>query len=98
MIENQSRWIEVEGARVHYLIEGPEGGRPIVLLHGASFQAEIWKEIGMMEALAEAGYLVYAVDLPGFGKSSSRLRSPGPGSGSCSTCWVSSGPWSSRRR
>ena len=70
MIENQSRWIEVEGTRVHYLIEGDDKGRPVILLHGARFQAETWKQIGTMRALAEAGYLVYAVDLPGFGRSS----------------------------
>ena len=32
MVENQSREIEIEGGRVHYLIEGPEQGRPVVLL------------------------------------------------------------------
>lgn len=37
MIANQSRWTEVEWGRVHDLIEGPEPGRPVVLLHGASF-------------------------------------------------------------
>jgi abhydrolase domain-containing protein 14 len=70
MIENQSRWTEVEGVRVHYLIEGHETSRPVVLLHGASFQAQTWKEIGTMAALAQAGCLVYAIDLPGHGKSS----------------------------
>ena len=99
MIENQSRWTEVEGGRVHYLIEGREGGRPVVLLHGASFPAETWKEIGTMKALAGAGYLAYAVDLPGHGQSSPSPRyRPGPGCGSCSTCWRSSSPWSSRPR
>ena len=27
MIENQSRFVEIEGGRVHYLIEGSEVGR-----------------------------------------------------------------------
>jgi pimeloyl-ACP methyl ester carboxylesterase len=76
MIENESRWIEAEGGRVHYLVEGEAQGCPVVLLHGASFSAETWRQIGTMSALAGAGYVAYAVDLPGFGKSSPSLGSP----------------------
>src|SRR5262249_10261378 len=76
MIENQSPWIEVEGGRVQYLIEGDDKGRPVILLHGARFQAETWKRIGTIKALAQAGYKVIAVDLPGYGKSAPSHGSP----------------------
>jgi abhydrolase domain-containing protein 14 len=76
MIDNQARWTEVDGGRVHYFIEGMEQGPRVVLLHGASFTAETWRQIWTMKALAKAGFLVYAVDLPGFGKSAAESGSP----------------------
>jgi abhydrolase domain-containing protein 14 len=79
MTENQSRWAEVEGGRVHFLIECHEGGCPVVLLHGASFTAETWVQIGTMKDVAQSGYLAYAIDLPGHGKPSPWNGSPSTG-------------------
>lgn len=69
METNESRTITVEGGQVHYLVQGKESSRSVVLMHGASFSSETWKEISTLDVLGEAGYLAYAVDLPGYGES-----------------------------
>jgi pimeloyl-ACP methyl ester carboxylesterase len=83
MLPNESHDVEIAGTAVHYLTEGLAGSRPVVLLHGARFSSQTWKEIGTLAALAKAGYLAYAVDLPGFGKSAEARIPPKPGLASC---------------
>lgn len=69
MSRTGSEHVAVGGSRVHFLKQGNEAVRPVVLLHGASFTSQTWADIGTLDALSEAGCLVYAVDLPGYGRS-----------------------------
>ncbi|MEU0501915.1 alpha/beta hydrolase [Nocardia sp. NPDC005998] len=55
----------VDGVRIAYTRKG--SGPPVVLLHNAGATHRIW--LAQIEALAAAGYTVYALDLPGYGES-----------------------------
>lgn len=63
----QEKFLELRGAKIRYLDEG--SGRPIILLHGASFTADVWNKTGTINAIKDAGWRAIAVDMPGFGKS-----------------------------
>lgn len=57
--------VEVGRAKLSLLRAGPEGGEPVLLLHGMPTGAELWR--GVLGRLAEAGFAAWAPDLPGYG-------------------------------
>ena len=61
----QSKFADVNGARIHYLVAGK--GDPIVLLHGYTQTSHMW--LPLMDKLSR-DHLVIAPDLRGFGQSS----------------------------
>ncbi len=54
-------WTEIDRLKIRYLHKGE--GFPFVLLHGFSFHAETWVEIGLFDELA-SNYSVYSFDMP----------------------------------
>ena len=61
--------VAVAGSTLRYLEAGPPGPTTVLLLHGARFTSETWRELGTIATLADAGHHVIAFDLPGYGNS-----------------------------
>jgi pimeloyl-ACP methyl ester carboxylesterase len=53
-------------AQLSMLTAGHETGEPVVLLHGIPASAELWRD--GLSKLSQAGFRVYAPDLPGYGQ------------------------------
>ena len=62
------RFISVRGLKIRYLEKGD--GLPFVLLHGFSFSADTWVEMGLFDELSRE-YKVYSFDMPYGSKSRS---------------------------
>ena len=70
MTSIQSKFINLEGGKIHYLGVGKEDQPSVLFLHGASFKAKTWQDLGTLQLIAEKGYYALAIDLPGYGDSS----------------------------
>jgi len=58
--------------QIRYQVDGPENGKPVVLVHGLFVNSDHWRKT--IKGLAEQGYRAYALDLWGCGYSSSPPR------------------------
>jgi abhydrolase domain-containing protein 14 len=67
------REVDSGSGRLFWLEAGPDNEQsarpPLLLLHGARFTSETWRQLGTIDLLAGSGFRVIAVDLPGFGRS-----------------------------
>lgn len=62
-----SAWLDVSGVRLHYRVDGPSDGTPVLLVHGLFGSTETWRY--NVDALIAAGYRVIRYDRLGFGLS-----------------------------
>lgn len=59
-----------DGVRLHFELHGPEGGSPIVLVHGFASDYQLnWVGTRWQETLVAAGYRVVGLDCRGHGSS-----------------------------
>src|SRR5829696_6080969 len=62
-----SRFIDVDGVRVHYQDAGDESSPALVLIHGFASSTLVWSKVFLR--FAQQGYRVIAVDMLGYGYS-----------------------------
>lgn len=62
---DKSRFVEVDGLRVHYLEAGERDAPVILLVHGLASSNFVWNDV--LLPLADAGFRVVAPDMIGFG-------------------------------
>ncbi|MEZ4527532.1 MAG: alpha/beta hydrolase [Desulfobacterales bacterium] len=74
-MKTESVHIHVQGEKIHFLTSG-NSAHTVVFLHGKSFSAATWQQIGIPDALSNAGYRVICIDLPGFGLSPAGTLAP----------------------
>ena len=59
-----------DGVRLHYEVHGPEGGVPVVVVHGFASDYRLnWVGTRWQEALTTAGFRVFGLDCRGHGHS-----------------------------
>lgn len=73
----KSQYLSIDGEKAIFYRHGLPSNplSKVLFLHGKKFSSKTWEDIGTLEFLTKKNYEVLAVDLPGFGNSSS-LEAP----------------------
>ena len=64
---DHSRFVEIDGVRVHYQEAGDVTAPPVLLIHGFASSTLVWSKVFL--SLADAGFRVIALDMLGYGYS-----------------------------
>ena len=64
---DHSRFVEIDGVRVHYQEAGDVTAPPVLLIHGFASSTLVWSKVFL--SLANAGFRVIALDMLGYGYS-----------------------------
>jgi abhydrolase domain-containing protein 14 len=68
-ITKKAMILTIKNTKINHIKAGNSDSKTsVLLLHGASFTSQTWQDLGTIETLANSGYQVIAVDLPGYGK------------------------------
>ena len=89
----EPKWFDTPDGRMHYVDEGPRGGRPVVMVHGNPTWSLLYRNI--IPALSD-DFRCVCVDYPGYGFSERPPTGSRPSCGRCSTASPSSARIASR--
>jgi pimeloyl-ACP methyl ester carboxylesterase len=64
---DHSRFVDIDGVRLHYQEAGDVTAPPVLLIHGFASSTLVWSKVFLR--LAEAGFRVIAIDMLGYGYS-----------------------------
>jgi pimeloyl-ACP methyl ester carboxylesterase len=64
---DHSRFVEIDGVRLHYQEAGDVTAPPLLLIHGFASSTIVWSKVFL--SLADAGFRVIALDMLGYGYS-----------------------------
>ncbi|MEM0139565.1 MAG: alpha/beta hydrolase [Ferroplasma sp.] len=63
----EDKFIDINGAKIHYIESG--SGIPVIMCHGARFNARTYEDSGTIKAVDDAGFRPISIDFPGYCKS-----------------------------